>query len=259
MHCKICDADAARLGAKTLVLEKYEVQYWRCPSCGFIQTDEPYWLDEAYQSPIAPSDIGYVYRNRSFGWVTRTTIGLFYAGKGPFLDFGGGYGLFVRDMRDRGYDFRLLDKYTPNLFASGYEWEKLPAGTKAELITSFEVLEHLPDPHAGLGEILEHGSELLFSTSIQPAGIQSPADWDYFALQDGQHIALHTVESLRRLGARHGLYLHSNHRYLHLYSRSNAPTMRSLFPWVSRLKIAHATQLMFQKRTLLQRDMGLER
>jgi hypothetical protein len=257
MHCKICDSPADRFGDKVMVLKRYEVQFWRCPSCGFAQSEDPYWLEEAYQTPIASSDLGYVQRNRSFGWVARSVINLFYEPGGRFLDYGGGYGLFTRDMRDRGYDFHLLDKYTPNLFATGFEWERLPPGTMADLVTCFEVMEHFPDPHGGLSDILSHGSEVLFSTSIiEPNDIKSPLDWYYFAIDEGQHVSLHTVESLRRLGARHGLYLHTNGRYLHLFSKSNSPALRRLFPWVSRLRIAEMVQAAFRRPSLLDSDMG---
>lgn len=39
------------------------MQYYRCPNCGFICTEEPYWLDEAYSSAIASTDIGVIMRN----------------------------------------------------------------------------------------------------------------------------------------------------------------------------------------------------
>ena len=38
-----------------------------------------------------------------------------------FLDYGGGYGILVRLMRDVGYDFYWFDKYSQNIFAKGFE------------------------------------------------------------------------------------------------------------------------------------------
>ncbi len=40
------------------VLGKYDVQYYQCVITGFIQTEEPYWLEEAYSSAITKLDIG---------------------------------------------------------------------------------------------------------------------------------------------------------------------------------------------------------
>ncbi|HET9908185.1 MAG TPA: hypothetical protein VFQ23_16155, partial [Anaerolineales bacterium] len=61
MQCNICDATSLPL-AKALVLKKHEVQYYACVNCGFIQTERPYWLEEAYSSAIARSDIGLIGR-----------------------------------------------------------------------------------------------------------------------------------------------------------------------------------------------------
>ncbi len=260
MHCKICGSDSTPFGkGKTLVLQKYEVQYYRCSSCGFIQTEEPYWLDEAYLQPIAPSDIGYVYRNRWLGWCTRTVIGMYYEGAGRFLDYGGGYGLFVRDMRDRGYDSYRLDKYTPNLFARNFEWNQHHAGKQAELITAFEVFEHFPDPHGSLKEIMQHGSEILLSTCIVPEGITDTdyKSWFYFANHEGQHIALHTVKSLQILAERNGLHCYSNSRYLHLLTKQPSMAKAVFFPWVTRIKAARLLQAAFHRRSLLPADEQL--
>ncbi len=43
---------------------KYEVQYYRCPECYFAQTEDPYWLDEAYQNALNLSDTGLLFRNK---------------------------------------------------------------------------------------------------------------------------------------------------------------------------------------------------
>ena len=46
-----------------LVLKKYQVKYLVCGHCGLLQTETPYWLDEAYGEAIAGSDTGLVQRN----------------------------------------------------------------------------------------------------------------------------------------------------------------------------------------------------
>ena len=257
MHCKICDSESRPFGkGKTLILKKYEVQYYRCSHCGFIQTEEPYWLDEAYSNPIAPSDIGYVDRNRWLSACTRTVIGFHYRDARLFLDYGGGYGLFVRDLRDRGYDAYRLDKYTPNLFARDYEWLDHHAGAQADLVTSIEVFEHFPDPHGSLKDVLQYGSEILFSTSIAPEGLSDTDEksWFYFASEEGQHVSLHTVKSLQLMAQRHGLTCYSNGRYLHLLTRKPSAAKAALFPYISRLKAGRLLQVLFNRPSLLRAD-----
>jgi len=60
--CKVCDAPSDLFG-ETELLRKYRVQYYRCEMCGFIQTESPYWLEEAYSSAIAIQDVGIMRRN----------------------------------------------------------------------------------------------------------------------------------------------------------------------------------------------------
>ena len=61
MNCKICNTPSVEFVTKQ-VLTKYNVKYYRCSSCQFIQTEEPYWLDEAYNKAITKLDIGLVYQ-----------------------------------------------------------------------------------------------------------------------------------------------------------------------------------------------------
>src|SRR5437764_1504467 len=107
MLCNICEHDS-RPFATAKLLHQYDVQYYRCVECGFVQTETPYWIDEAYTDPINESDVGLVSRNISFSRVTSFVISAFFDADARFMDYGGGYGLFVRLMRDMGFDFYRL-------------------------------------------------------------------------------------------------------------------------------------------------------
>src|SRR5580693_5189198 len=61
MQCKICQ-DAATPAFTAKILGKYDAIYFRCDSCGFMQTEEPHWLAESYASAINEIDIGPVNR-----------------------------------------------------------------------------------------------------------------------------------------------------------------------------------------------------
>ena len=100
---------------------KYDVTYYQCESCRFIQTEQPYWLNEAYSSAITHLDIGLLSRNLYLmNEIPRLIDGLFPESK-RYLDFGGGYGVFVRLMRDLGYDFFRFDTYCENIFADFFD------------------------------------------------------------------------------------------------------------------------------------------
>lgn len=51
MTCKICGKENKFI-FKAKILKKYDVSYFHCENCGFLQTEEPHWLSEAYKSPI---------------------------------------------------------------------------------------------------------------------------------------------------------------------------------------------------------------
>jgi len=51
MDCNICKNNTS-IFSRVKILNKYDVKYFYCDYCGFIQTEEPYWLEEAYKEPI---------------------------------------------------------------------------------------------------------------------------------------------------------------------------------------------------------------
>ena len=62
MQCKICE-NKSNFFAEAKILFKYKIKYFLCSNCGFIQTEEPYWLEEAYRDAIKFSDVGLLKRN----------------------------------------------------------------------------------------------------------------------------------------------------------------------------------------------------
>ena len=139
IECNICSSPTTLFGSAT-VLQKHQIKYFRCDHCGFIQTEKPYWLSEAYVESIARSDVGLIGRNIKYSKISASIISVFFNYKDRFLDYGGGNGMFVRLMRDKGFNFFWQDQYTKNQFAQGFE--NYVEG-KYELLTAFEVFEHL--------------------------------------------------------------------------------------------------------------------
>jgi hypothetical protein len=117
--CRLCGAEACGL-FQDIVLKKYSVAYFRCGQCDLIQAEQPYWLQEAYATAICASDTGAIARNVRTARLTSALARLL--GMTPAsrcLDFGGGHGVFVRMMRDRGFRFEWSDSYAKNLYAAG--------------------------------------------------------------------------------------------------------------------------------------------
>ena len=62
MTCRVCHSPTQLLFTAR-VLDKYEVGYHECPTCRLVQTEDPYWLPEAYEKSINTTDTGLVSRN----------------------------------------------------------------------------------------------------------------------------------------------------------------------------------------------------
>jgi hypothetical protein len=247
MLCKICNTQANELAAAT-VLNRHRVQYYRCPQCGFVQTEQPFWLKEAYSEAITKSDLGLVGRNVYFFEYARSLILAFFNDRGRFLDYGGGYGIFVRLMRDAGLDFYLYDQYCQNLFAQGFSVELLDK-EPYEMVTAFEVFEHLVDPMPEIERMRSLSANILFSTTLVASPPPLPEEWWYYGLEHGQHVALYSLRSLEMIAQRLGLNFVTDGRMLHLF------TSKKVSAWSFRMllnRYVHA----FAKRWLNRRLRG---
>ena len=61
--CKVCGSPTRDVFGKR-ILFKYDVRYVLCGSCGFLATETPWWLGEAYSEALMGlRDVGMVQRN----------------------------------------------------------------------------------------------------------------------------------------------------------------------------------------------------
>ncbi len=217
-QCKICCSDIQCIFSD-VVLGKYNVNYYQCEQCGFIQTESPFWLEESYASAITSLDLGYTSRNLLCRDISAELIQGCFNPEGKFLDYGGGYGLFVRLMRDAGYDFYRGDLYCDNLFANCFDLSDLDEKIDFELVTCFEVLEHLDNPISEMEKILTHSNSILFSTELQPSQpLHTAGDWEYLAPDTGQHIAFYTEKALSVMARKFGLNFYTDGKNIHLFT-----------------------------------------
>ncbi|MCL6435411.1 MAG: class I SAM-dependent methyltransferase [Leptolyngbyaceae cyanobacterium HOT.MB2.61] len=242
MKCKICQSYSSKFGSAR-VLGRYIVDYFQCSECGLVQTEEPYWLEEAYLEAITPTDVGLVFRNQLSSAIASNVIFNMFDHEKIFLDYGGGCGLLVRLMRDLGYDFYWHDKYCKNLFAQGFEADAI-SHPNYELVTAFEVFEHLVNPIDEIASILESSQNILFSTTLLPSENPKPGEWSYYALHEGQHIVIYTIQALRMIANRFQLRLYSNGSTVHLLTAKEVdPAMFEQLVSVQRLDQRKASLL----------------
>jgi hypothetical protein len=194
---------------------------------------EPHWLDAAYTSAISHGDVGLLRRSRILSNLASAVIRSEGVGGGSFLDWAGGYGTLTRMMRDRGYDYWHYDEYAEPVFAREFVDDGRP---RYDMITAFEVVEHLTEPAAQLREITSRADLFLFSTRLLPEPPPRAGEWWYYDPDSGQHIAFHTTASLARLGRDLGFQLTTNATNWHLFHRRplHATTRAILSPALPR-------------------------
>ena len=201
--CRLCGEPSFYQFSKA-VLDKHSVRYWRCASCQCLQTDPPYWLAESYSTVHAAADAGMV--ARSWHMAQSASLLLRLAGvrpATPCLDWGGGNGLFCRMMRDQNYNFASYDKYAEPFYCAGFA-HRDPDARKYDVVTSFEVFEHLSNPGAELADILTLDPKLwIFSTQIYAAQDHS---WKYLTPHNGRHVFFYSEDGLRNFAHKHGFH-----------------------------------------------------
>ena len=217
MNCKICNINSEIIFT-TKVLGKYDVKYYKCTKCYFIQTENPYWLAESYNSAITQLDIGLVNRNIELSKKTALIIKYFFQPSGNFLDFAGGYGMLTRLMRDNGFKFYRQDKYCENVFANSFDITNFSI-RKFDLLTAFEVFEHLENPIDDIDEMLNYSENILFSTLLQPSFNVTPENWWYVSPEMGQHIAIYHLDTLKFIAKQKGIFLYTNGSSFHMLTK----------------------------------------
>jgi Methyltransferase domain len=205
-NCRVCHS-------KDLI--KFNIDYFECANCRYVQTETPYWLEEAYADPINFSDVGIMARNLGNIKVVLASLRLLKKLRGTMVDYSGGYGILVRLLRDVGVDAKWHDPYCSNILAPGFEYSPNEA---ADLVTCFEAFEHFVDPVAEFERVLSISPNVLISTEIIASPAPPPESWYYYGLDHGQHIGFFRSETLEYLAHKFGKKLVSDGKSFHLFT-----------------------------------------
>ena len=217
--CKVCElqADHAFSG---MLLGTRMVKYFRCSHCGFLFTEDPAWLNAAEVKSVSRFDTGILERNLLVTKIITVLIRYFFDRHGRFLDYGGGYGVFTRLMRDNGFNFFWHDPFSENLFARGFEY--LPTGPgKFELVTAIEVFEHLPAPRDLMDYCFSEPltDSLFFTTLLYGQSPPKHDEWWYYSKETGQHISFYNEQTLEYIASCYQANIYSNANFFHLITR----------------------------------------
>lgn len=167
-----------------------------------------------------------------------------------YLDYGGGYGILVRLVRDYGFNFLWSDKYCENLFSNIFVADD-NKNTKFGAITAFEVFEHLVHPLVEFEQFSKQTDVILFSTELSNRARVPLQDWWYIGPDHGQHIAIYHIKTLQYMADKFGLHLHS-YKNLHMFSKEKYnPTLYKLATTYRFSKIYNA---LFYPQSLTEQD-----
>ena len=197
--CRLCSGQSD-YQFEQKILNKHNAKYFKCTTCGSLQTEDPYWIDEAYKI-VDLFDTGRASRTLVNFLLIPELLDILGVPKTVnCVDFGGGSGLFARLMRDVGYLFHTCDKYGSNEFATGFIWRNPKA--KVSLVTMFEVAEHFPNPAEDWQDIFSMDPDwVLGSTTIYNG---EGADWSYLIPHSGQHVFFYTPAGFAQLAQQFG-------------------------------------------------------
>ena len=194
--CRLCSGALKNIFSQK-VLGKYDVLYYKCSDCDSLQTETPYWLDEAYKTNnLFNTDTGAVQRNLHnlaacyiISKILRAT---------NVIDIGGGEGLLCRLLRDYKINCYVKDKYATPTYGQGFTEQNFDT---PDLIVGFEVLEHYPNPTSDLDNLFSYNPRaLLLSTAIFTNEQQ---DWWYLAPESGQHVFFYSKKSISMIAAKY--------------------------------------------------------
>ena len=188
LNCRLCGGSLTNKFSKKL-LEKYSINFYECEECKSLQTEKPYWLEEAYADWLTNFDTG-VYGRVSKTFLVSFTICKLFKLKNV-LDYGGGDGLFCRIMRDYYLNCFSYDKFSKNIYSKEFLNQNF---TTPDLLTSYEAVEHFAQPMEEFKKIFSLKPKIfLMTTAIYKNQNQN---WDYLEADTGQHIFFYSKKSL---------------------------------------------------------------
>ena len=208
-------------------LKGIPVYYERCNVCGLIFTRhfDNYapsdWARDIYNSEYKKFDPDYGgNRARRNARVLRILLSS-HKTSVVGLDYGGGNGDLARLLRLAGFNFDCQDPFGVSEISSSKIGHY-------NLVTAFEVFEHLTDPIAVLASILDymtHDSAIIIigtAASDRRINVSSRLTWWYAAPRNG-HVSLFSKRSLSALAQHFDLHYASPLAGTHIMSRSPIP------------------------------------
>lgn len=208
------------------------VYYAQCTGCAYLFAPEfQRWTRQDFAERIYNAD--YAKLDPDFADIrprgSADMLCQLFAGREAgirHVDYGGGEGRLGHLLNGRGWNSSSWDPFMMG--------ERLDENRKFDLITAFEVFEHVVDVGrlaADLVALLDEPGLILFSTLPSDGHLTfgRRIDWWYVSPISG-HIGIHSRRSLEVLGQRMGLRFGSLTEGVHCYFRTLPGWARHLMP-----------------------------
>jgi len=212
------------LRGKFLPLAGLPVYYAQCGYCGFCFAPEMCgWSLEVFSERVYNHDYPSVdpdYLDARPRANAAMLAKMFTGFPATHLDYGGGNGLLSALLRDVGWASVSYDPFVDRAAV-------ISSTGRFDLITAFEVFEHVPDVQALMGNLcslLAPNGIILFSTLLSDGNIQPNRrlSWWYAAPRNG-HISLFSSKSLEILARQNGFNFGSFSKGLHIFFKNSPP------------------------------------
>jgi len=214
IQCRLC-CGSARYQFTKLILCKYWAKYYLCEDCGSLQTEEPYWLSDAYENSMASMDCGIMQRNIS-NLAACISLALIH-GYRSFLDFGGGIGILSRLLRDYCFDASSYDLYEKNDFFGGLS--RTLKDATPDVVSAFEVIEHFTNPSTDLNYLFINQQKCVIVSTILYDS--QDFDWWYLSPESGQHIFFYSRDAMKFIANRYGFNFIIASEYVIFFKKIN--------------------------------------
>lgn len=214
--CPLCDGKDCKP-----LMERFGQKVLKCLACGagfmeaFPRNLEDVYSHEGYNATQETSYLHNVdYRKKRFGLERIQIIRRHItkpAGRVKLLDVGCGTGWFLEVAKNEGFDVsgielgkEIAEQTSKRLGIEIFKQtiQEVPEDHKFDVITLFDVLEHVRDPKAVLNAVRNHlnvgGIALVFTPNLDSVGMRILRERSSLVMP-AEHLFQFTPQSLRRL------------------------------------------------------------
>ena len=217
-ECPICNSLANMLFS-VMVQGENRSDLNSCSNCEFAFYPDQNWISNSFSDELNSLDVGATDRTMIAADYLSVVLKSQKLSHGKFLDYGGGYGLLSRIMRDRGFNFENFDPYTRQIFPTSGQQSDILLEQEYDAVTLIEVALHFEDPVKEFKRLLDLSDVVLFTAVLTDEKLDS--NWWYLSLETGQHIALFSKKTLAVLAEKLDVKLTTDGKFFHVFHRKS--------------------------------------